>query len=685
MADALTSSFIENVNTIANATQAATGDILEDTQIARDEAQAAAQDAEDAAQAAQQEELLARDWAQKAYNNPVEGTVGNGDDKYSAYHWSVKAAENTGDIIINDVITSLNYTWSSQKISDNLDLKSNLTHNHSGIYEPVFTKGTAFNKDFNGTGAAATVSRSDHDHATVYEPLIGAKGTAFNKNFGTNPGTVMEGDTNFDDQYMPKVTELSAYNKAFVANVNSPQASEIPRGNHIHPADKISYDPTNASNLSSLTVQGALDQADTIFTSLTITERCKITGGSSAGTTIAITTAGDYEPILIAYNSVTSAKNAQYNDGIQVFYDGDAGTNPGDEGVKLVEGMWSATVTLTAIANSQYSITPLIKTLSGSWTIPNDDFSVEVGDTSGNTVGTVTATITGWISHLAEGTTIGIGITSTAVETITIEGITASFGGEQDGAIVASGTSVDHADLTGTGAAGGIHTISDIQDLTTTLADKMELVPTATEDYIATFDAVGQVKDSTTPLSDLSSRMSLVATPTLDNIITMDSGGDSLDSGVKIADLALVGGNTLQAFKVGPAVADEDAMQKIGITNLLTNYITSTIYNAHIAASNPHGLDYLDVGAAPTSHAHIIGNITGLQDALDDKYTKVVTPATDNVPVFETGGLLKDSGIAYTDIIQHDDYATDLRGGTIKIKVIGTDCYITTDGSTPGP
>jgi hypothetical protein len=38
-------------------------------------------------------------------------------------------------------------------------------------YEPAFSKNTAFNKDFGGTGAAVTVARSDHIHSGVYEPV----------------------------------------------------------------------------------------------------------------------------------------------------------------------------------------------------------------------------------------------------------------------------------------------------------------------------------------------------------------------------------------------------------------------------------------------------------------------------------------------------------------------------------
>lgn len=39
--------------------------------------------------------------------------------------------------------------------------------------EPVFTKNSAFNKNFGGNGSATTVARSDHDHDLDYLPLTG--------------------------------------------------------------------------------------------------------------------------------------------------------------------------------------------------------------------------------------------------------------------------------------------------------------------------------------------------------------------------------------------------------------------------------------------------------------------------------------------------------------------------------
>lgn len=41
-------------------------------------------------------------------------------------------------------------------------------HTHAGVYEPVFSKNTAFNKDF-GTGAGQ-VAQGNHTHSGVYEP-----------------------------------------------------------------------------------------------------------------------------------------------------------------------------------------------------------------------------------------------------------------------------------------------------------------------------------------------------------------------------------------------------------------------------------------------------------------------------------------------------------------------------------
>ena len=45
-----------------------------------------------------------------------------------------------------------------------------LNHNHDGVYEPAFSKGTAFNRDF-GTGPD-NVARGDHSHNGVYANFV---------------------------------------------------------------------------------------------------------------------------------------------------------------------------------------------------------------------------------------------------------------------------------------------------------------------------------------------------------------------------------------------------------------------------------------------------------------------------------------------------------------------------------
>ncbi len=60
----------------------------------------------------------------------------------------------------------------------------------TGQFEPKFTKNTAFNKAFGGTGSATTVARSDHNHAATYHPLGGSSTRNFTVNDLVIHGTV---------------------------------------------------------------------------------------------------------------------------------------------------------------------------------------------------------------------------------------------------------------------------------------------------------------------------------------------------------------------------------------------------------------------------------------------------------------------------------------------------------------
>ncbi|MFA5636008.1 MAG: hypothetical protein WC977_08880, partial [Anaerovoracaceae bacterium] len=60
-----------------------------------------------------------------------------------------------------------------------------------------------------GTGSIQ-VSKGDHSHAGVYEPVISPKNTAFNKNFGTALGTVCQGnDSRLSDTRTPTDATVS--------------------------------------------------------------------------------------------------------------------------------------------------------------------------------------------------------------------------------------------------------------------------------------------------------------------------------------------------------------------------------------------------------------------------------------------------------------------------------------------
>lgn len=646
-----TNSFIENVNALANATSLATGDIVTDTQAARDEAVTAATNAATSETEAASSEALAKDWANKGHNNPVTGTAGI-DAKYSSYHWATEASVLLGDPVINDLTTSSNYTWSSTNLSSKLGLKSDTTHRHDTVYEQIFTKNTAFNKNFTVSGAmngyADTVSRGDHAHN--YEPTISVKNTAFNKNFGTVSGTVAEGDHTHSTLYMPKVTTNTAYNKNFVADVNNPGTDEIPRGNHVHPASGLTYDSTNNQIVTSTTVQGAITQLDASLDTIAVAEKTKLTAGLTDTDYIVVINTANTPTVINGGMTVgANAKNALYSNGVRLDY-----TTAPD---KLVEGQWTASISIEVLPNKHYYITP---TLNG--TVIDPAFRVELGGSAETVDGTFSATISGWISGLVNTDTIGLAIANiTDTTNITVTSLVISWAGQPEGALVISGATVDHSDITGTGAANGVHTISDIENLQTTLdtkADKLAGVAIVENNLLA-MDINGNLKDSGISITDSQNHMNLVATPTLDNIVTMTSGGDSKDSGTKIADLATLNGSATELFHVQAGSATTEAInftQFDGLSTTVEGKIpkvaTPTLGNFPQLAADGTLVNsiYDETSFAPTSHTHPQTEIINLVDDLANKYDKVATPVTDNIVIFEVGDTLKDSNVSINDL-----------------------------------
>jgi hypothetical protein len=130
-------------------------------------------------------------------------------------------------------------------------------------YEPAFDKNTAFNKNFGNTAgtvaegnhAHSDLATSDHNHNNVYAPIddyvvninltsilagyepIFTKNTAFNKNFGTEAGTVAEGnhtheglvldEHNHDTLYEPKNDNIQLHIADVTNNPHQISAAQI--------------------------------------------------------------------------------------------------------------------------------------------------------------------------------------------------------------------------------------------------------------------------------------------------------------------------------------------------------------------------------------------------------------------------------------------------------------------------
>jgi len=101
-------------------------------------------------------------------------------------------------------------------------------HDNKSILDEIIILNTAFNKNF-GT-ISGTVSQGNHNHDTVYHPLIATLNTAFNKNFGTISGTVSQGNHNHDTVYHPLIATLNtAFNKNF-----GTISGTVSQGDHTH-------------------------------------------------------------------------------------------------------------------------------------------------------------------------------------------------------------------------------------------------------------------------------------------------------------------------------------------------------------------------------------------------------------------------------------------------------------------
>ena len=666
-------SFVENINLSANSSILADGDIVEDTQVARDAAVKAAQNALLAALKSEDSSELAQEWAVNAVNEPISGT--EADPQFSSYHYSRIAQLAVGNPLIDDHIISQKYTWSSSKISLELAKKSDTTHTHSGTYEPVITpKLTAFNKNFSvsggDAGVAVTVAREDHLHDERYEPIVDGhfdtdtrqKGTAFNKDFGRNPGMVMEGDANFDNTYM----KISSYtvnsgaqfnptNIPWVINTLSPGHDEVPRGTHTHEAGEIGYDNT-VSSLASNYVQGAIDELAGQTASLTTSEISKLIAGMT-DTLFNVANAGAGVPNLITAGMTPgngdSSKNAILNGGagIQILYPEDP--------TKMIEGQYNVICTMVMEDNAEYKIGYAING------VVRDPFIDTVVGAETHTAGTHTLPLSLWLSDINNGDIIQPVLYSTSSAQMTIAALTISWSGAPSGSVIITGVeTLTHNDIVGRDAVQQHPTSSIYEtgsigtDLDTVLTRKANKIPALSiiEDNFLIMDDTGDLKDSGIALTVVEQKMNIVPEvivgDRIDRIVTLTSSGDAQNSGSLISDFALTNGNVLEKFKVANAVDDDDAvsLSQLKETSLVASSgmpKVSSFIAGNFAIMEADGLDplggtavssmYNQLSFADASHLHSFDTVTDdglnpgpsnmtVRDALDTKYTRLVTP-----------------------------------------------------------
>ncbi len=704
-----TNSFVEHVNNLSNAASLATGDIVEDTQAARDLALEAALRAMASAQDAEESETLAADWATKGYGLPV--LVG----EYSAYHWAEQAMVNSFNarmLVIKDDTIEDTYTWSSSKIHAQAALKSDITHDHNGIYDPyVSIRQTAYDRPYSlaalgggssDAGNAFITAREDHKHDLVYEDLLLkadgitiGHGTALNKDFGIGTGNVSEGThihdgANGTPGYEPLLRfggvagHGTALNKNFVALESDPQAEEVPRGTHVHPAEKITYNLDQylpfAGIIKSRNVEGALHDLDVVLEQYESYTKTRLNAGLPDGTALTVPYTSPNERKITSPNmSSNLLKNAAYSvDGIEIAYTDILSNSdkPGAEGNHLVEGQYDVTATITGQAGAKFTIS--FATYDGvTW--------VELPNYQATGISTGTEDLTLSLSSLITGIydknalnrgpgnpyKIGVLVSSTLAADIVITGMTMSWAGIPEGGVVSASTIVDHNSVTGRGSAAQHPTESIYKtgntgiSLDTVLSGLPLKATTIADGNIVAQDSNGDLVDTGIHYLDPITHMDYIPVTggVTGHIIVAAVDGNSSDSGVLLSGLAGVNGNSANLFHVKDGTATTEAVnfsQLASLTTYTTGMIpkaTATIGNFPIFANDGVGTSRIlsDSGKSasdfsPSGHGHSESDISGLTTSLSGKMPIVTGATANNIATFN-GDVVKDSTIGISTLL----------------------------------
>ncbi len=217
-----------------------------------------------------------------AYKNTgtTSGTLAAGDDsrlsnnRTPTSHNSTHFPTGSDPIIYSDIgaaPTSHNHAESDIiNLTTDLSNKSDINHNHSGIYEPVITKNSAFNVNFGTTSGTATEgddsrlsnNRYPTSHNSSHFPTGSDPISASDIGAAASSHTHNESDiTNLVSDLSnkePTITKLTAFNKNYETSTDNIKMNgsvsigsldTLAHADHVHPVD-TSREPAN-SNIQS--------------------------------------------------------------------------------------------------------------------------------------------------------------------------------------------------------------------------------------------------------------------------------------------------------------------------------------------------------------------------------------------------------------------------------------------------
>jgi hypothetical protein len=214
-----------------------------------------------------------------AYKNTgtISGTLAAGDDsrlsnnRTPTSHNSTHFPTGSDPITVTDIgaaPTSHNHAESDiTNLTTDLSNKSDITHNHSGVYEPVITKNSAFNVNFGTTSGTATQGDDDRlsnnryptSHNSSHFPTGSDPISAVDIGAAASSHIHSESDiTNLISDLSnkePTITKLTAFNKNYETSTDNIKMNgsvsigsldTLAHSDHIHPVD-TSREPANAN------------------------------------------------------------------------------------------------------------------------------------------------------------------------------------------------------------------------------------------------------------------------------------------------------------------------------------------------------------------------------------------------------------------------------------------------------